>query len=199
MHIHYILGDNDTVAETSTPKEGEARKPSIEAPSPGREMDDVHDSLRALNNNGLDSSTDVGYHSNREDGNQSGNSDDHKLTSSAPSIMTLAGGTHRRKPSVARRLDQLATGGTVVNGDIQDGNEDDEFDLETLPTETTKTKPRPATYECTHCQLTFGDCVMYSMHMGYHGNTEPFRCNMCSHLAKDRVEFFLHIARAAHE
>ena len=53
-------------------------------------------------------------------------------------------------------------------------------------------------YECPHCQIAFGDCIMYTMHMGYHGYKDPYKCNMCGDLCKDRVEFFLHIARAAH-
>lgn len=53
-------------------------------------------------------------------------------------------------------------------------------------------------YTCPHCQIAFGDCIMYTMHMGYHGYKDPYKCNMCGDLCKDRVEFFLHIARAAH-
>lgn len=53
-------------------------------------------------------------------------------------------------------------------------------------------------YECAHCQISFGDCIMYTMHMGYHGYKDPYKCNMCGDTCKDRVEFFLHIARAAH-
>nr|QRF78331.1 Hunchback [Owenia fusiformis] len=53
-------------------------------------------------------------------------------------------------------------------------------------------------YECSFCHLAFLDCVMYTMHMGYHSNRDPFRCNMCGVHTKDKVEFFLHIARAAH-
>ena len=53
-------------------------------------------------------------------------------------------------------------------------------------------------YECPHCKIAFGDIVMYTMHMGYHGYKDPYKCNMCGDTCKDRVEFFLHIARAAH-
>lgn len=53
-------------------------------------------------------------------------------------------------------------------------------------------------YECAYCEIAFKDCVMYTMHMGYHGYKDPFKCNMCGHCSKDKVEFFLHIARAAH-
>ena len=53
-------------------------------------------------------------------------------------------------------------------------------------------------FECPHCKISFGDCIMYTMHMGYHGYKDPYKCNMCGDTCKDRVEFFLHIARAAH-
>jgi hypothetical protein len=53
-------------------------------------------------------------------------------------------------------------------------------------------------YECAYCEIAFKDCVMYTMHMGYHGYKDPFKCNMCGHCSKDKVDFFLHIARAAH-
>ena len=54
-------------------------------------------------------------------------------------------------------------------------------------------------YECTHCDIAFRDCIMYTMHMGYHGYQDPFKCNMCGSQSKDKVEFFLHIARTAHQ
>ena len=57
----------------------------------------------------------------------------------------------------------------------------------------------PSTYRCAHCDLAFGDCIMYTMHMGYHGYSDPFKCNMCGYQSNDRVDFFLHIARVAHE
>ncbi|XP_052260148.1 uncharacterized protein LOC127864529 isoform X2 [Dreissena polymorpha] len=57
---------------------------------------------------------------------------------------------------------------------------------------------QPGEFECPHCRIAFGDLVMYTMHMGYHGFRDPYKCNMCGDTCKDRVEFFLHIARAAH-
>nr|BAD12839.1 hunchback [Gryllus bimaculatus] len=54
------------------------------------------------------------------------------------------------------------------------------------------------TYHCTFCDMTFGDVVMYTMHMGYHGFADPYTCNMCGQATADRFAFFLHIARSAH-
>ncbi|XP_013420662.1 protein hunchback isoform X3 [Lingula anatina] len=54
-------------------------------------------------------------------------------------------------------------------------------------------------YECPYCDILFADCVMFTMHMGYHGYSDPYKCNMCGFEGKDKVEFFMHIARNAHE
>ncbi|CAG9768987.1 unnamed protein product [Ceutorhynchus assimilis] len=56
------------------------------------------------------------------------------------------------------------------------------------------------TYEfaCQYCGICFGDEVMFRIHMGYHGYSNPFTCNMCGEECQNKVKFFLHIARAAH-
>ncbi|XP_022243375.1 zinc finger E-box-binding homeobox 1-like [Limulus polyphemus] len=54
-------------------------------------------------------------------------------------------------------------------------------------------------YTCSYCDMAFIDCIMYTMHMGYHGYQDPFTCNMCGQQNKDKVSFFLHIARVAHQ
>lgn len=53
-------------------------------------------------------------------------------------------------------------------------------------------------YDCAYCDMLFGDVVMYTMHMGYHGYQNPFTCNMCGHQTSDKVQFFLHLFRFAH-
>ena len=58
--------------------------------------------------------------------------------------------------------------------------------------------PQHWKYECPYCTIAFKDCVIYTMHMGYHGYRDPFKCNMCGYQSRDKVEFFLHIAREAH-
>ncbi|XP_074657237.1 uncharacterized protein LOC141910398 [Tubulanus polymorphus] len=57
---------------------------------------------------------------------------------------------------------------------------------------------RGENFECQYCEISFRDCVMYTMHMGYHGFRDPYHCNQCGFHAKDKVDFFLHIARVAH-
>ncbi|XP_072767405.1 protein hunchback-like [Anoplolepis gracilipes] len=51
---------------------------------------------------------------------------------------------------------------------------------------------------CHYCEITFGNVVMYTMHMGCHGFDDPYTCNICGHHCTDKVSFFLHIARSQH-
>ncbi|CAH1995941.1 unnamed protein product [Acanthoscelides obtectus] len=53
-------------------------------------------------------------------------------------------------------------------------------------------------FNCQFCKISFGDLVLYTMHMGYHGYKDPFTCNMCGQECNDKVSFFLHIARTPH-
>lgn len=51
---------------------------------------------------------------------------------------------------------------------------------------------------CHYCEITFGNVVMYTMHMGCHDFDDPYTCNMCGHHCTDKLSFFLHIARSQH-
>nr|XP_023025835.1 protein hunchback-like [Leptinotarsa decemlineata]XP_023025836.1 protein hunchback-like [Leptinotarsa decemlineata] len=51
---------------------------------------------------------------------------------------------------------------------------------------------------CKFCDLIFGDPIMYTIHMGYHGFNNPFTCNMCGEECGDRLVFHVHIARQSH-
>ncbi|XP_043273090.1 protein hunchback [Venturia canescens] len=53
-------------------------------------------------------------------------------------------------------------------------------------------------FTCQYCEIAFGNVVMYTVHMGYHGYKDPYTCNMCGHECDDKVSFFLHIARSKH-
>ncbi|XP_069676651.1 protein hunchback [Periplaneta americana] len=56
----------------------------------------------------------------------------------------------------------------------------------------------PKSYHCSYCDIIFSDVVLYTMHKGYHGFEDPFKCNMCGEQTANKVEFFLHIARSSH-
>ena len=51
---------------------------------------------------------------------------------------------------------------------------------------------------CSYCDIVFLDSVMHTMHMGYHGFQNPFTCNMCGEELKNKVDFFLHVAKKSH-
>jgi len=53
-------------------------------------------------------------------------------------------------------------------------------------------------HECVHCQIYFKDYVMFTIHMGCHGCDRPFRCNVCGHDCKTRLQFACHFARGCH-
>ena len=54
-------------------------------------------------------------------------------------------------------------------------------------------------YECVHCGIAFSDCTMYTLHMGFHGLSDPFTCNFCGKETGDKVQFFVHVIRDAHQ
>lgn len=58
--------------------------------------------------------------------------------------------------------------------------------------------PDQSYMECGHCDLFFRDHVMFDIHMGYHGYTNPFACNRCGYTAGSKVEFFLHLMQKSH-
>ncbi|OQV24783.1 putative Protein hunchback [Hypsibius exemplaris] len=57
---------------------------------------------------------------------------------------------------------------------------------------------RSDSFYCRHCRIAFEDEVLYALHCGFHrSKEEPFTC-ACGHVAADKVQFFMHIAQAAH-
>ncbi|KFB53874.1 hypothetical protein ZHAS_00022318 [Anopheles sinensis] len=66
------------------------------------------------------------------------------------------------------------------------------------PTGTSAVVQQQRSLECKYCDIAFRDDVLYTIHMGYHGYDDVFKCNMCGEKSEDRIGFFLHIARKAH-
>lgn len=52
---------------------------------------------------------------------------------------------------------------------------------------------------CKYCDMSFKEVLMYTLHMGYHGYQNPFKCNMCGQETHNKVDFFIHIARSSHK
>lgn len=53
--------------------------------------------------------------------------------------------------------------------------------------------------KCRHCDIHFTDNILYTVHMGCHGFEQPFQCNVCGHLCKDKYDFACHFARGQHK
>ena len=106
-------------------------------------------------------------------------------------------GARRRKGVAQRRVDVIMNSCDEVKEAATLGPRTTENDRAT-PRPTSPWRDRRGFVECRHCRIGFRDRVTYTLHMGYHGFDEPFSCNMCGHHSADRVEFFVHIATAAH-
>jgi len=104
-------------------------------------------------------------------------------------------GARRRKGVAQRRVDVIVNRCDDVREAVAMLSDKDRA---TLRPQTSPRPDRRGFVECRHCRIGFRDRVTYTLHMGYHGFDAPFSCNMCGHQAADRVEFFVHIATAAH-
>ncbi|KAF5287975.1 hypothetical protein FQR65_LT12152 [Abscondita terminalis] len=132
---------------------------------------------------------------NEEPHSPSSRSPPEALDLSKPDVVADQPAKNRRKGR-AFKLDTLP-----VNESSDEENAPEE-------TETSQQSPRLKTDEvinnnnnnfvCQYCDITFGDIILYTMHMGYHGFKDPFTCNMCGEQCQDKVSFFLHIARNPH-
>lgn len=54
-------------------------------------------------------------------------------------------------------------------------------------------------HRCQHCEVHFGDNILYTIHMGCHGYEHPFQCNICGQMCKDKYDFACHFARGQHQ
>lgn len=75
---------------------------------------------------------------------------------------------------------------------------DKNIEVETTASTVVTAKEPKKVFECKFCDISFKDDVLYTIHMGYHGYNDVFKCNMCGEKCDDRVSFFLHIARSSH-
>ena len=61
-------------------------------------------------------------------------------------------------------------------------------------------------YECIYCDLLFRDFNMFSLHNLFHDKIlkqdssllNPFKCGQCGTQLNNKNEFFIHIAKQAH-
>lgn len=61
-----------------------------------------------------------------------------------------------------------------------------------------KLKNKKSFFYCDFCEITFFNQVMFTMHMGYHGYSDPFTCNRCGKKTEDNIAFYAHMISSAH-
>ncbi|CAG5904840.1 unnamed protein product [Menidia menidia] len=54
-------------------------------------------------------------------------------------------------------------------------------------------------HKCQHCDISFSDNILYTIHMGCHGYEQPLQCNICGHMCNDKYDFACHFARGQHK
>lgn len=131
-------------------------------------------------------------------------------------IVQLGSSRRRKGVAVRRAPSEIGAEDTANNNKINlnpmetiESNEIDRIDglsdtssrrtsIDSESSESKAKTPKDDSHECKYCGIDFGDVILYSMHMGYHGFKEPFTCNMCGEQCKDKVSFNLHIARTKH-
>lgn len=48
---------------------------------------------------------------------------------------------------------------------------------------------------CEHCGISFDDEVIFSIHIGCHSHTDPYKCNVCGKQCGNKYGFYSHIMR----
>ncbi|KAL5013446.1 hypothetical protein ScPMuIL_007716 [Solemya velum] len=197
----------------------EVKNDDVELPK--SEYDKIHSSLDLLNNGKMKSDNsdekpdDFSMQNGKQSdpGNETTNDNSHTVEEHAGLLGLSSSNKRKNIPAALRRGTELAwrilqnensgmNGTSLLSAEAMPPHSDQLRQTQDSPlfTSTPKTKlPQPMNcYECQYCDISFRDCVMYTMHMGYHGYKNPYKCNMCGQNSRDKVEFFLHIARAAH-
>ncbi|KAF5290771.1 hypothetical protein FQA39_LY14614 [Lamprigera yunnana] len=119
------------------------------------------------------------------------------LDLSKPDISADQPPKNRRKG----RAFKLETLPTNESSDEEESSNEEEKTVESPETkseEVTNNNNTNHNFDCQYCNISFGDIILYTMHMGYHGFKDPFTCNMCGEQCQDKISFFLHIARNPH-
>ncbi|XP_035903559.1 protein hunchback [Anopheles stephensi] len=116
---------------------------------------------------------------------------------------TTGKGERSRRKGRAFKLERLTEPATSSAGSTDMDTQFDKEPVTVTPTaavsrDSPVTPPKERSLECKYCDIAFRDDVLYTIHMGYHGYDDVFKCNMCGEKSEDRIAFFLHIARKAH-
>ena len=48
-------------------------------------------------------------------------------------------------------------------------------------------------FRCKYCNIVFNEYSLYSIHVGMHSNSNPWKCNVCGHICSNKIDFAVHI------
>ena len=48
-------------------------------------------------------------------------------------------------------------------------------------------------YRCKYCNIVFNEYSLYSIHVGMHSNSNPWKCNVCGQICSNKIDFAVHI------
>lgn len=52
---------------------------------------------------------------------------------------------------------------------------------------------------CKHCDVTFGDDMMFVLHMSCHDKSSPYTCTICGQNCHEKYQFNVHLLRGLHK
>ena len=82
---------------------------------------------------------------------------------------------------------------TVENGaQVSIGTVEKEMQTDDVQTEGA-CKAQEEKNHCRHCDIYFGDKVMFYVHQGIHAVGHPLKCNICGVVCEDKINFHTHI------
>ena len=108
--------------------------------------------------------------------------------------------SHSSSPSLGSTTKNRRKGKAFKIVQQEDTNSDEDASPAPMPSLMPIHLPEPMTEKlmCKFCGISFQNSMMHSVHMGYHGYSDPFKCNHCGDETTDALSFFLHIARKEH-
>ena len=89
---------------------------------------------------------------------------------------------------------------TVVALDLSGVKEEEIRKEATVSSTSTQTAQSDAQAKrtCVHCDIYFGDEMMYALHMSCHDKTDPFKCTICGQSCDEKYYFNVHLLRGLH-
>ena len=109
--------------------------------------------------------------------------------------------SHSSSPSLGSTTKNRRKGKAFKIVQQEDTNSEEEGTINaSMPSLMRIPTPTPMTEKlmCKFCGISFQNQTMHTVHMGYHGFADPFKCNHCGDENQDALSFFLHIARKEH-